>query len=466
MNALSVADKSVEDQDGWWVESSPDGSTAKITDAMLFAWSERMFAGGSEAAVVLGGWAVIDELTVGDCVLMKAAVQRLYKERAREICRSPERPDLRLSQEEAQGHLAGNLVIGEVLASEARKVGKDIDNVIAKEEAAKNKAAKEAKELRRSAKKAAADEAAGAQAVAAVDAAVDNARSERLRTPAVLKNLPPRRSIIVTTAPKPIRPPMPPPNPVKTAEQALAVAEDAKVRAEGLHRAAQRKLARLLPPTFGGDKLTSRSISYFIGNPDRDSPAELQRRDELFDKMVAAEAEVRDTEFALSQAARDVKNAQWELDEARGDGDFDKLMARFRASAVTPPAEPPQDHWRAELDHEVRAERAEVEARFAALRLERDREIAEIDEKIRELDRQATRERLQRDAEHVWAGRAKENAAPKVFRLVGVSAESVRAVADQVSSEVTSVEERVSLNMWANASLHKVCVKPLGGRCV
>ena len=82
------------------------------------------------------------------------------------------------------------------------------------------------------------------------------------------------------------------------------------------------------------------------------------------------------------------------------------------------------------------------------------KEMAEIEAKIRGLDRQATRERLQSDAEHVWGGRAKENAAPKVFRLVGVSAESVRAVADQVSSEVTSVEERVSLNMWANASLH------------
>jgi len=172
---------------------------------------------------------------------------------------------------------------------------------------------------------------------------------------------------------------------------------------------------------------------------------------------VEAEREVRDTEFALNRAARDVKNAQWDLEEARGNGEFDRLMARFRAPAVSPLAEPPQDHWRAELDREVRAERAEraeLEARFATLRLERDREMAEIEEKIRGLDRQATRERLQRDAEHVWGGRAKENTAPKVFRLVGVSAESVRAVADQVSRDVTSVEERVSLNMWANVSLH------------
>ena len=447
----SGAERSVEDQAEWWVQSSSDGSagcTAKISDAMLYAWSERMFAGGSEASVVLGGSAVIDKLTVGDCVLMKPALQRLYIERATDICRSPERPDLRLSQEEAQGHLAGNLLIGELLAGEARRVGKDVDNIIAKEEAAKRAAAKDAKEARRNAKKVAADEAAAMQAVAAVDAAVESASSKRLRAPIVLKNLPPRRSVIVTTAPKPMRPPNPrPPDPIKIAEQALAAAEVAKVSAEGLHRAAKRALAKLQPPAFGGEKLTTLSISYFAGHPDRDSPAELQRRDELFDKMVAAEAEVRDTEFALCQAARDVKNAQRELEEARGDGEFDRLIARFRAPAVTPPAELPQDNWCAQLDHELRAERAEraeIEARFAALHLERDREMAEIEAKIRGLDRQATRERLQRDAEHVWGGRAKENAAPKVFRLVGVSAESVRAVADQVSSEVTSVEERVS----------------------
>ena len=170
--------------------------------------------------------------------------------------------------------------------------------------------------------------------------------------------------------------------------------------------------------------------------------------------MVAAEAEVRDTEFALNRATRDVKNAQSELEEARGDGEFDRFMARFRVKPpVAPPAEPPQDHWRAEVDCKVSTECAELEARIAARRLERDRELAEIEEQIRRLDRQATRERLQRDAEHVWGAGAKEHAAPKVFRLVGVSAESVRAVADQVSSEVTSVEERVSLNMWANTSL-------------
>ena len=71
----------MEGQAERWVESRLEGkrgNKAKIADAMLYAWSEHMFAGGTEASVVLGGSAVIDELMVGDCVLMKLALQRLY----------------------------------------------------------------------------------------------------------------------------------------------------------------------------------------------------------------------------------------------------------------------------------------------------------------------------------------------------------------------------------------------------
>jgi hypothetical protein len=130
-------------------------------------------------------------------VRLKAAVAEVYKHRATYICRSPERPDLRLSKEEAQGHAMGNLVIGELPESEARRVGKDIDNVCAKEAAAVRQATKDAKEVRRKAQQAAADSEAAAEAVAAVDAAVELARAERLRASAVLPNLPSRRSVIV-----------------------------------------------------------------------------------------------------------------------------------------------------------------------------------------------------------------------------------------------------------------------------
>ena len=42
---------------------------------------------------------------MGDCGTVKEVIKVLYRNRLDDICRSPERPDLRLSQEEAQGHL-------------------------------------------------------------------------------------------------------------------------------------------------------------------------------------------------------------------------------------------------------------------------------------------------------------------------------------------------------------------------
>eukprot|EP00966_Prymnesium_polylepis_P064674 1499972-Prymnesium_polylepis.1 len=93
----------------------------------------------------------------------------------------------------------GCLVVGELLESEARRVGKDIDNVCAKEAAAVKQASKGAKDDRRKARQTAADSEAATEAVAAVDAAVEVACAERLRAPAVIPNLPSRRSVIVPT---------------------------------------------------------------------------------------------------------------------------------------------------------------------------------------------------------------------------------------------------------------------------
>ena len=66
---------------------------------------------------------MLRDATVGDCCMVKAVVQALFSDRLIDIFRSPEWPDLRLSKEEAQGHLIGNLVIGEQLADEGRAVG-------------------------------------------------------------------------------------------------------------------------------------------------------------------------------------------------------------------------------------------------------------------------------------------------------------------------------------------------------
>ena len=235
-------------------------------------------------------------------------------------------------------------------------------------------AAKDAKEARRVAKKGAADEAAGAQAVAAVDAAVEDARSKRLQALVVLNNLPPCRSVIVTIAPKPVRPPDPvhprPPNPVKIAEQALAAAEAAKVSVEELHRAAQRALARLQPPMFGGEKLTSRSWRCFYNLP-LEMPHEelhLQRRRALQDALLAAEGEVSQAHFGVEMAARDIRSARDELSLEQQFAEQDKqaqaewarqLHARTQARLE---AERLEAEWPEAEEERHRVELAEIEA--------------------------------------------------------------------------------------------------------
>ena len=133
--ARSARDDAVEDSKQGCGRGPSSENDAGLGDAALYALVELMFAGGRDSSVVLGGEPACDAPTVGLCERLKAQVAQVYKDRASDICRSPERPDLRLSKEEAQGHAMGSLVIGELLESEARRVGKDIDNVCAKEAA-------------------------------------------------------------------------------------------------------------------------------------------------------------------------------------------------------------------------------------------------------------------------------------------------------------------------------------------
>ena len=64
---------------------------------------------------------------------------------------------------------------------------------------------------------------------------------------------------------------------------------------------------------------------------------------------------------------------------------------------------------------------------------------------MRAVDREETRERLERDVQKVWGG--KEKTCAKVFNLVGVSAEHVKGMVSCVSQEKTSVEARIALKL-------------------
>ena len=67
--------------------------------------------------------------SVGLCCSVKTVVHAVFTDHADRICRSPERPDLPISKEEACGHVIGSLCIGELLAEEGRKIGKRVYNV-------------------------------------------------------------------------------------------------------------------------------------------------------------------------------------------------------------------------------------------------------------------------------------------------------------------------------------------------
>ena len=74
-----------------------------------------MFCGGRENLVLRAGDPIVEKVTVELTTSIRAVVTAIFHDFADRICSSSERPDLRLAEEEALGHLAGSLVVGELL---------------------------------------------------------------------------------------------------------------------------------------------------------------------------------------------------------------------------------------------------------------------------------------------------------------------------------------------------------------
>ena len=250
------------------------------------------------------------------------------------------------------------------------------------------------------------------------------------------------------------RPPLEPPKPavddgLTAARVALTAALEAHARAELDHQRATRVLAKLRPPNFSGKTASCLELS-----------------DEQFDAISAAEAKVSETGGALQLAASNVKYAESLVDieyemAARAKEIAAECVARQQARAAEAEARA-EEREAAEAERVAAAEHADcLAARVARLRFKfsclRWRAMAKamckmaaIDEFEAALARDATRAKLLEDAAKVWGSCAgssdKENSEPKVFRLVGKSAEEVGALASQVSQISTSAEERVALN--------------------
>ena len=115
-----------------------DAEALNVLDDLAVA----MFTAGAKASVTFGALKKIaGSQTVRVWKLVKQTIHSLYESKAYRdaICRSPERPDLKLSQEEAQGFLAGAVFGIELLASEARATGRNVNHAAAAEKKAAEK---------------------------------------------------------------------------------------------------------------------------------------------------------------------------------------------------------------------------------------------------------------------------------------------------------------------------------------
>ena len=138
-------------------------------------------------------------------------------------------------------------MIGELLANEARRTGKAVDNILIKE-AKESAAAKEAAKGPRKRARAQADEAARDKALTAIEEDLEAQLSRRLRAPPTISlQLPPRNSTLAKSEPKVVKPEA---AAAKAADKlarlrtAVARAEAAVLPAEAHHTAAQRRLER------------------------------------------------------------------------------------------------------------------------------------------------------------------------------------------------------------------------------
>ena len=125
--AEAAADFSRPADEAPGTSTAPELPAEALSLDQLQQWAIRMFCGGREQLVASGGARAVSTVSLELIMAIKATVIAIFKDFVEQICSSPERPDLRLTQEEALGHLVGSLVVGEMLATEARGIGKRLD---------------------------------------------------------------------------------------------------------------------------------------------------------------------------------------------------------------------------------------------------------------------------------------------------------------------------------------------------
>ena len=180
-----------------------------------------MFTAGDDELVNFVLTKVVDDPAIADAELVKKVIHDLFQAKVYRGCivRSPERPDLQLSQEEAMGFLLAALAGIELLASEARITGKTIHNRVASEKKAKEKAHAKTKSDKSNARAAAKKDPELAELLSTTigdldsNEAADHAARRKKSALILLPTAPRRRPSSNPLPPPPPHRPPPPPSP-------------------------------------------------------------------------------------------------------------------------------------------------------------------------------------------------------------------------------------------------------------
>ena len=358
----------------------------ELNPALLNQRASRRFTGGDGAPTQPTGERFVQEPTLRLIKLAKEAVYDLFQMHRHEVQRSC---GTLLDQEEALGYLISDALALEILPEEARASGKRAVLLLKKAKEADHKLKNNASARRTKARKAAdKDDSLAAlldERLAAIDAecAVQRATHwstvvERAQLQLPSTPLAPVRHRDPDRAP----PCAPPATPLETAEQELAAAQAAQAAADLRARQASRALAKLQPPGFKGEKLTSQSWRYFHFLPLDTPEEELQRRKALQDALLAAEQELGRAELGAKIAERDVRMAQEQVTMER---EFEEReRAREREAAASERAFREQMvSLRLEREREAAEAEAEAEAAEARIREAEDAELEQLKERLR-----------------------------------------------------------------------------------
>ena len=440
------------------------GEAMDLVPSQLSSRATKMFTEGIGAPRRSGEHKIAKKPTLWLVKLAREVVAELFAHHRERV---QESWGTMLDQEEALGFLICDALGCELLAEEARTIGKQAAAAIndkrsgakVKDAALKSGAAAKRANARKAAVKHPDRREDLAEKLADIDAKRESARAalwgEEVKLP-----LPPPDSKVVVTQPVAAAEPMDP-------AAAAAAAADAELGAAVAADAAAAEAKAAAEEKLAAAERAARASSVALRALEIPGVGSAVDLNHWLGKQEEAHLAL---DGNLPQGVLDVKAKKiWEaldpldktVDEAKADGlaaGFDWIDARrARVAALArvqelaaQAAESERQQAAAERER-LQALMAQKEAEIAErerAELEAERRLAETQARIRELEA-GQRVAVHAHAAHIWgAGWQQQQAAPKIIKLTGKSADEVAAMAGQVSQVETSrsTAERRALN--------------------